>query len=129
MATYAPILKPGKASPKYPVNHGVKTYPDGREECVQHRRIGRIEYRRRVYEMADRQGGKCAMCQIFFTGYMQLTFDQEATRRPHIDERLLHEDGVTWRNAALCNLCNCEKGSRRFHWIDGNTAYVPVEGR
>lgn len=96
-----------------------KIMPDGREICSD------AEYKRRTGIMAERQGHRCAICHRSLFGYRP-SFDHESGRGAgggNRDDRLWHEDGKTWCNAALCIPCNGEKGSKRYHWVDGK--YVP----
>lgn len=102
----------------------VHVYPDGREVCNLKTRAGIGLYAGRTLMMQKRQGGHCALCHW----YLGMTFDHEAGRGSagsHRDDRI-EVDG-RWINAALCYKCNGEKGSKRYHWVQGK--YVPVEGK
>ena len=113
--------------PKYFVapKPAVFTYPpDFREVCNMQKKAGRQEYYSRTLQMLNRQDGRCAICHnpLFF---LWVEYDHEAGRGAngaHRDDRI-EVDGH-WQNAALCRTCNSEKGSKRYHWVDG--VYVPV---
>lgn len=105
----------------YPVVDGVMRIGD-RELCLTH-----TGYADRVIEMADRQGWICAMCPDRMS---HPTFEHEKAKGMggvSQDDGLLHADGKTWKNAAVCMACNSKKGSRQYRWIDGNKYYLPVE--
>jgi len=90
----------------------VQVFPDGREVCSD-THAGEREYKRRLAIMVDRQKNVCPMY-----GHVLLfpTFDHEDGRGmngSHRDDRIWKEDG-TPMNAALCSVCNTEKGSRRI---------------
>jgi hypothetical protein len=106
-----------------PTAQPFKVTKDGREICPVRTKSGKAEYFRRLYEMAERQGGGCAICSI---RYASLYFDHEAGRGAngaHRDDRII-VDGH-WQNAALCYGCNMHKGSQRYHWV--NNEYVPAK--
>jgi len=103
--------------------NGVWTYPDGRQ-CCDKTAAGVREYKRRTEVARVRQDCRCAICNRFMA-QGGATLDHEEPRGfggANRDDRMEHDDG-TWRNAALCMICNGEKGSRRYHWVNG--AYVP----
>ena len=103
------------------VDAGVMYMEDGRELCITDR-----AYLLRTEALMVRQKGKCAICTRIM-GYP--TFDHEIGRGSggsHRDDGLLHPDG-TWKNASLCMGCNTIKGSKRYHWIESNTQYVPKQ--
>ena len=100
----------------------IKVYPDGREVCNMSTPLGRGEYFGRLGEMVERQMYVCALCPSDDGAY----FDHEAGRGAGgglRDDRIV-VDGH-WQNAALCYSCNQEKGSKRYHWVDGE--YVPCK--
>lgn len=96
---------------------------DGREICNRNA-AGTAEYKRRVAEMAERQGDRCAACHWPFDGHLgPPTFEhQDGRTAGHRDERI-EKDGK-WYNAALHGVCNGLKGSRRFHWVEGK--FIPA---
>ena len=105
----------------------VKVYPEGREVCNQRIKAGKQEYWTRLLKMMVRQNMRCAICDCGLN-YIWGEFDHEDGRGAnggHRDDRIevfIHdEDGVTirWQNAAVCRPCNTEKGSKRYHWIEG----------
>jgi hypothetical protein len=99
------------------------THRDGSEVCSD-TPSGWVEYGKRLDQMIERQGGKCAICRLV----RKLCFGHERSRGGgKRDDRILHEDGKTWRNAALCYDCNGQQGSKRYHWIDNNREFVPAE--
>jgi hypothetical protein len=100
----------------------------GREVCTKSN-AGRVAYYRRTYDMEVRQNEICPLCKrMFYTECGIPTFDhQDGRTAGRKDERLLMEDGVTWRNAALCGECNCKKGSVRYAWTASNQEYKPVK--
>ena len=98
----------------------VKTYPDGREICLE----TKGEYLFRLNSMRERQCNLCAICRQ----HAHLLFDHEAGRGSgggHRDDRI--EVTGHWQNAALCYDCNQEKGSKRYHWVNG--VYEPVKSK
>jgi hypothetical protein len=113
-------------TPKYFValKPAVKVFPDGREVCNLKVKAGKQEYYQRTITMLQRQRFLCAMCHENMHP-IWAEFDHEAGRGSgggHRDDRI-EVDGH-WQNAALCRTCNSEKGSKRYHWVDGK--YVPV---
>lgn len=103
----------------------VKVYPDLREVCNMKLKAGRQEYYTRTLKMLMRQGERCAVC-VNPLNFVWMEFDHEAGRGAngaHRDDRI-EVDGH-WQNAAVCRRCNTEKGSKRYHWVDGQ--YVPVK--
>lgn len=113
-----------KPTRTYMIAGGVRTYPDGREECIATVE-GKQEYDRRRDEMAKRQRGICPCCYRPLGN--DVTFDHQAGRTSgRKDERLWTPDGSAWMNAAVHLGCNGKMGSVRHHWTAGNTAYVPL---
>jgi hypothetical protein len=113
-----------KASAKelalYPVVDGI-LYIGVRELCLTH-----TGYANRIIEMADRQGWFCALCPRRMT---HPTFEHEKAKGMggvSQDDGLLHADGKTWKNASAHADCNSKKGSRQYHWVDGNKFYIPA---
>jgi hypothetical protein len=102
----------------------VKVMAGGLEVC-QRNPMGLAEYKRRTLEMAERQGGRCAICGFTFDGWLgQPTFDHEAGRCVgKRDDRI--EINGEWRNAALHQACNGHKGSKSYSWASG--LYLPVK--
>lgn len=104
--------------------NGVWTYLDGREVC-QKGVAGNREYKRRIEEMRERQECHCAICsRTIAIG----TFDHQSGRGnsgSNRDDRI--EIYGKWHNAALCYGCNSDKGSKRYHWLDGS--YVQNYGK
>ena len=107
---------------------GVEEYPDGRQVCL---RIapGQRVYFMRLAQMMVRQEGLCALCGEWL-GH-DATFDHEAGRGAGgstRDDRIEVLDAATgevrWQNAAVHELCNGQKGSRRYRWVNGK--YVPA---
>lgn len=97
-----------------PIEH----FDDGREVCNQKTKIGKMEYRRRVLEMARRQGYQCGLqvssrCPVFLA-LEYATFEHVDGRGmggSHQDDRI-EKDGKPY-NCAACVWCNIEKGSKR----------------
>jgi hypothetical protein len=82
-------------------------------------KAGKQGYYNRTILMLERQGMTCAICGRSLH-YIWAEFDHEAGRGSgggHRDDRI-EVDGL-WQNAALCRGCNSEKGSKRYHWIEG----------
>jgi hypothetical protein len=101
----------------------VKVFPDGRVVCDLTTRPGRKEYFRLKEAMICRQRFLCAICGSWL---WLCEFDHEDGRGAnggHRDDRIV-VDGE-WHNAALCFQCNLEKGSKRYHWVNGK--YIPKE--
>jgi 5-methylcytosine-specific restriction endonuclease McrA len=114
---------PGKDHRMIRKENGVWTYPDGREVCDK-TAAGLREYKKRTEQARTRQDCRCATCNRFLS-QSAATLDHEEPRGfggANRDDRMTHDDG-SWRNAALCMICNHIKGSRRFHWKDG--VYMP----
>lgn len=106
-----------------PSPEAVKIYPDGREVCNRDIAEGKHEYDSRRYQMEVRQGFRCAICERIASCMMQ--FDHQDGRGHgggNRDDRIEVEG--KWFNAALCHMCNTEKGSKRYQWLNGK--YVPV---
>ena len=106
--------------------NGVWTYPDGRQVCQLKTAAGLREYKKRTEDMCLRQECRCPLCMHWLRAW-QARFDHEDGRGMnggHRCDKILHEDS-TWKNAALCDGCNGEKGSKRYRWING--LYVPIE--
>jgi hypothetical protein len=100
----------------------MKTFRDGREVLDTKKTYDRKEYKARTQAMANRQRQRCAICSHL---NMDLEFDHQAGRGmggAHRDDRIEIEG--QWNNAAVCHICNGFKGSRRYHWVDGD--YVPA---
>ena len=70
--------------------------------------------------MVMRQHGICALCPEPFNRFVDLLMTEFEHQRPKgmgcafTDDRILMEDGVTWRNAAAHAKCNSVKGSRHY---------------
>ena len=102
----------------------VKTYPDGREVCLD-TKAGRAEYKNRTRLMWERQEGRSAISLESITLDMAY-FDHQAGRGfsgSHRDDRI--EIDGKWHNAALSWSDNAGKGSKRYEWRDGH--YVPKQ--
>jgi len=102
----------------------IQVFPDGREVCDLDTAKGRAEYANRLYEMEVRQYMRCAICEQMLYPRV-LEFDHQDGRGHgggHRDDRIIVNG--QWHNAALCESCNTEKGSKRYHWIEGK--YTPV---
>jgi hypothetical protein len=111
-----PVPKPKKRK-----REPVKVYPDEREVCDLKTAEGKKEYLWRTDCMAYVQSFCCAICRR----RTELFFDHEAGRGSgggHRDDRIVVKGHR--KNAALCASCNSEKGSKRYHWINGK--YIPV---
>ena len=118
---------PPHPKPPKRIVHAFQKYPCGREVCS-NTTAGKAEYARRRQAMVELQGGACAICHHpFGEGAFRATYDH-AVPRGHgggfRDDRIDFPNGDP-RNAAVHEVCNGLKGSRRYHWIDG--AYVPIE--
>jgi hypothetical protein len=103
-----------------PEAEAVKTY--GVREVCQGNAAGKREYEARRYKMEVRQGFRCAKCER--TAGSAMEFDHQNGRGSgggRRDDRI-EVDGK-WFNAALCHMCNAEKGSKRYQWLQGR--YVP----
>lgn len=96
----------------------VKVFPDGREVCPG---VGNREYINRREAMVIRQDGICAICETPMTFP---TFDHEHSRGGGKRDDRIEIDGQ-WHNAAVHFECNTRKGSRRYHWVNGE--YIPKE--
>ena len=109
--------------PTRPDKPAFVTHRDGSEVCSD-TPSGWVEYGKRLDQMIERQGHRCAICRLV----RKLCFGHERSRGGgKRDDRIFHEDGKTWMNAALCYDCNGRQGSKRYHWIDSNREFVPVE--
>ena len=113
-------------TPKYFVapKPAVKVFPDGREVCNLKVKAGKQEYYQRTITMLIDQMMRCAICHRPLD-IIWAYFDHEAGRGSgggHRDDRI-EVDGHK-QNAAVCRRCNSEKGSKRYHWVDG--VYIPV---
>lgn len=117
---YSPAFpKPGQMKRKE--RPAFKTYPDGREVCLDTPK-GKAEYKRRITEMWERQGEKCglmitALCKILdgFMTLAQATFehvDGRGMSGAKRDDRI-EKNGKPY-NLAACIFCNQEKGSRKL---------------
>lgn len=92
---------------KLPRQGAVKIYPDGREIC-----LDRAEYKGRTLAMHIRQKGLCAICGKWME---TPTFDHECSRSGgKRDDRILVDGNP--KNAAVHDLCNRLKGSKRYKW-------------
>ena len=108
--------KPKKESLKFDLlmNGGVRKYPDGREVC-QDNQAGRVEYKRRVNVMLQRQNFKCCLCSDPINSY-NATFEHRCPRGmagARRDDRIEDENGLPMNGAAHWQ-CNVEKGSKRI---------------
>lgn len=102
----------------------VEIFDDGREVCNLRSSAGKVEYKARIVKMCDRQNQRCALCP-FLMLIGDETFEHEEGRGmngAHRDDRI-EVDGE-WKNAAVHYGCNGRKGSKRYHWLEGN--YVPI---
>ena len=105
-------VNPSKKTPPVSLPEGV----GGREICAK-TPLGRREYKRRVEQMWDRQGCRCALCGK----YLRLddaTFDHERPRgmgSAFTDDRI-EVNGIP-QNAAVHGLCNSARGSRRTPYL------------
>ena len=109
--------KPRRGQPAF------ETLPDGREVCAKNH-AGRQEYWARTLKMAIRQGGRCALTGKALT-ILNTTFDHEQGRGmggSRRDDRI--EIDGKWINAAVTSEANFEKGSKRYHWVEG--VYIEV---
>lgn len=100
----------------------IKVYRDFREVCHSNA-AGRREYKARTRAMAERQNHGCAICSGHIDLY-DITFDHQDGRGlsgGHRDDRI--EIDGKWYNASLCADCNGDKGSKRYHWVEGK--YIP----
>jgi hypothetical protein len=85
-----------------------KTYPDGREVCL-NTRSGRFEYARRREEMYWRDNGICCICHTPIDAFEYPTFE-------HTDGRGMggaRRDDRTEFNGVAHLKCNAESGSKR----------------
>lgn len=82
---------------------------------------GKRRYDENRYKMEVRQGFQCAICERIAGSMMD--FDHETSRGGGKQDDRIEVDGH-WKNAALCRRCNTEKGSKRYHWLNGK--YQPV---
>ena len=102
----------------------VEVLRDLREVCNLGIAAGRAEYGFRRDVMSSRQLHRCAICKRVTILY----FDHQDGRGHGggcRDDRI--EIDGQWYNAALCFNCNTEKGSKRYHWVNGQ--YLAVRGR
>lgn len=81
---------------------------------------GLRKYKVRTIEMSIRQDGLCAICGRFM---VRPTFDHEGGRGAGKRDDRIEADGH-WINAALHEICNGLKGSKRYKWVQGK--YLPV---
>jgi hypothetical protein len=113
------------AGAKNTVVNGVMTFPCGREVCLLETMAGRREYKERTRAMAMRQKFVSPISGDLMNAW-DATFDHQDGRGAggaHRDDRI--EIDGEWHNAALTLKDNTEKGSRRYHWVNGS--YIPVE--
>ena len=108
--------KPKRESLRFDLIIGgaVRVYPDGREVC-QDNSAGRVEYKRRVHIMLQRQGFKCCLCEEAMNSY-NATFEHRCPRGlagARRDDRIEDGQGNPMNGAAHWT-CNVEKGSKRL---------------
>jgi hypothetical protein len=96
------------ATPEKPVIH---YYRDGRQRINTKCKEGKLLYRSRTLDMADRQKWLCGICEGFMCTY-DVTFDHVNLRGKFRDDRILDESG-NWLNRAVHAVCNVERGSKR----------------
>lgn len=96
----------------------LKTYDDGREVLNIHVSAGEREYRKRTWEMHDRQNGLCCICGMRMLNG-DVTFEHEAGRGmggAKRDDRIVLPDG-SWINGAAHGRCNVQKGSKVVEYV------------
>lgn len=106
------------------VRVAVNVFCDGREVCDLKCAAGKREYLYRIAEMMVRQGMVCPLCGGWLS-CSDATFEHQAGRGHgggHRDDRI-EVDGKP-QNAAVHGSCNSKKGSRRYHWVNGN--FIPA---
>lgn len=106
----------------------VAVRPDGREVCDLNTSAGRLAYKRKVRDMADRQGGICCLFGHSPVCHPRglllgctVTFEHERGRGGgKRDDRTALPDG-SWVNGAAHLICNNWKSSRFVDYNrDGN---------
>lgn len=122
---YVPAFPKPKDSPP-PLREVFKTMPDGREIIPNgfttkgYSPAALREYKRRVKEMWERQGGMCCLDGFFdeCPGRLLLkeaTFEHEHGRTGGKRDDRIVVDGI-WKNGAAHLLCNSWKGSRHIDY-------------